>query len=115
MKETRSAESEGEIVGTNCPQPIAVSLSCLHSLLLSPADTIPAAPAHASSHAEPTEGRVSSRCSCPDALEVAPSSATFGSFGVQSLEARLTLVYVLITYKIMDSKYPTEYSLNNIS
>ena len=51
----------------------------------------------------------------PDALEVAPSSATFGSFGVQSLEARLTLVYVLITYKIMDSKYPTEYSLNNIS
>lgn len=99
---------------TNCPQPIAVSLSCLHSLL-SPADTIPAAPAHASSHAEPTEGRVSSRCSCPDALEVAPSSATFGSFGVQSLEARLTLVYVLITYKIMDSKYPTEYSLNNIS
>lgn len=104
-------KSEGERVSTNCPQPITVFIS----FLLNPADMIPAAPAHASSHAEPSEGRVCSRCSCPDALEGAPSSATFGSFGVQSLEVRHTLVYVLITYKRMDAKYPTEYSLNNIS
>lgn len=78
-------------MGTNHPQPITVSLSCPHSLLLNPADMIPAAAAHASSRTEPTEGRVCSRCGCPDALEVALSSATFGSFGVQSPVARHTL------------------------
>ena len=75
-------------MSTNCPQPITVFIS----FLLNPADMIPAAPAHASSHAEPSEGRVCSRCSCPDALEGAPSSATFGSFGVQSLEAEVSLL-----------------------
>ena len=113
--ERKRRKSEGERVGTNRPQPITVSLSCPHSPVLNPADTIPAAAAHASSHTEPTEGRVCSRCSCPDALEVALSSATFGSFGVQSPAARHTLVCVLITYQIMDAKYSTEYSLSNIS